>query len=103
MLTTVEAVAAGVLIGELVAGIPLSRRIARYERRKRRSSCDSGGLGLDATIIDDWPYDHAAAMLAAWRAQRGGQTVHAVGRAADADSARAARAVTDRGRRPGPS
>ncbi len=99
MLTIVEGVAVGMLIGELVAGIPLSRRIARYERRKPRSFSDADDLDLDLheTIIAEWPDDRAAAMLEAWRTQRSRQRLHAIGWAADVDSAQAAQAVTKRG------
>ena len=97
MLTIVEGVAVGMLIGELVAGIPLSRRIARYERRKPTSFSHAGDLDLDETIIAEWPDDRAAAMLEAWRTQRGRQGLHAMRWAADVDSAQAAQAVTKRG------
>ena len=107
MLTIVEGVAVGMLIGELVAGIPLSRRIARYERRKPTSFSDAGDLDLDLdldeTIIAEWPDDRAAAMLEAWRTQRVRQGLHAIGWAADVDSAQAAQAVTKRGAFPGGS
>ena len=83
MLTIVEAVAVGMLIGELVAGIPLSRRIARYERRKPTPFPDVGDL--DETIAE-WPDDRAAAMLEAWRAERARGDLHAMRRAADVDS-----------------
>ncbi len=99
MLTIVEGVVVGMLIGELVAGIPLSRRIARYERRKPTSFPDAGDLDLDfdETIIAEWPDDRAAAMLEAWRTQRAGQGLHGMRWAVDADSARAAQAVTKLG------
>ncbi|HTX95616.1 MAG TPA: hypothetical protein VME67_12650 [Mycobacterium sp.] len=99
MLTIVEGVAVGILIGELVAGIPLSRRIVRYERRKPTSFADA--VDLDETIIAEWPDDRAAVMLEAWRTQRGRQGLHAIGWAADVDSAQAAQAVTKRGTFPG--
>ena len=83
MLTIVEAVAVGMLIGELVAGIPLSRRIARYERRKPTPFPDVDDL--DETIIVEWPDDRAAAMLEAWRAERARGDLHAMRRAADVD------------------
>jgi hypothetical protein len=92
MLTIVEAVAAGMLIGELVAGIPLSRRIARYERRKPTPFPDVGDLG--ETIVAEWPDDQAAAMLEAWRTERARRGLHFMRQAADADSAKAAQAVT---------
>ena len=84
MLTVVEGVAVGMLIGELVAGIPLCRRIARYERRKRTSFPDVGDL--DETIIDEWPDDRAAAMLEAWRTERARRDLHAMRWAADVNS-----------------
>jgi len=74
MLTVVEGVAAGMLIGELIAGIPLSRRIARYERRKPTSCAEVGEL--DEPIIAEWPDDRAAAMLEAWRTQRASRGLH---------------------------
>jgi hypothetical protein len=86
MLTIVDAVAVGILIGELVAGIPLCRRIARYERRKRTPFPDVGDL--DETIIDEWPDDRAAAMLEAWRTERSRRDLHAMRWAADANSGR---------------
>jgi hypothetical protein len=86
MLTIVEAVAAGMLIGELVAGIPLSRRIARYERRKPTPFPDVGDLG--ETIIAEWPDDRAAAMLEAWRTERARRDLHDMRLAADVDSGR---------------
>jgi hypothetical protein len=88
MLTVVYAVAAGVLIGELVAGIPLCRRIARDERRKPTPLPDVDGLS--GTIIAEWPDDRAAAMLEAWRTQR---DLHAM-RQADADFGQAAQALS---------
>jgi hypothetical protein len=98
MLTIVEGVAVGMLIGELVAGIPLSRRIARYERRKPTSFPDAGDL--DEPIIAEWPDDRAAAMLEAWRKHRARQGLHAMRWAADVDSAQAAQAVTKLGALP---
>lgn len=93
MLTIVEGVVVGMLIGELVAGVPLSRRIARHERRRCTSFPDASGL--DETIIAEWPDDRAAAMLEAWRTQRARQDdLHAVCWVADVDSAQAAQAVT---------
>jgi hypothetical protein len=92
MLTTVAAVAVGMLIGELVAGIPLSRRIARYERRKPTPFPDVGDLG--ETIIAEWPDDRAAAMLDAWRTERARRDLHAMRQAADADFGQAAQTVT---------
>jgi hypothetical protein len=86
MLTIVEAAAVGVLVGELVAGIPLSRRIARYERRKPTPFPDVGDLS--ETIIAEWPDDRAAAMLEAWRTERARRDLHAMRQAAGADSAR---------------
>jgi hypothetical protein len=86
MLTVVDAVVVGILIGELVAGIPLSRRIARYERRKSTPFPDVGDL--DETIIAEWPDDRAAAMLAAWRTERARRDLHAMRQAADVDSGR---------------
>jgi hypothetical protein len=86
MLTIVDAVALGILIGELVAGIPLSRRIARYERRKPTPFPDGGDLG--ETIIAEWPDDRAAAMLEAWRTERVRRDLHAMRWAADVDSGR---------------
>jgi hypothetical protein len=97
MLTIVEGVVVGMLIGELVAGIPLSRRIARYERRKPTSFPDADAGDLDETIIAEWPDDRAAAMLEAWRRQRARQGLHAMRWAADVDSAQAAQAVTKLG------
>ncbi len=95
MLTIVEGMAVGILIGELVAVIPLSRRIARYERRKPTSFPDTDDFGdLDETIIAEWPDDRAAAMLEAWRTQRARQGLHAMRWATDVDSAQAAQAVT---------
>jgi hypothetical protein len=67
MLTIAAAVAVGMLVGELVAGVPLSRRIARYERRKPTPFSDVGDL--DESIIAEWPDDRAAAMLEAWRTE----------------------------------
>jgi hypothetical protein len=99
MLTIVEGMAVGVLIGELVAGIPLSRRIARYERRKPSSFPDAGDL--DETIVAEWPDDPAAAMLEAWRRQRARQGLRAMRWAADVDSAEAAQAVNKLGAFPG--
>lgn len=93
MLTIVEGVVVGMLIGELVAGIPLSRRIARHERRRRTSVRDDAS-GRDETFIAEWPDDRAAAMLEAWRTQRARQDLHAMRWAADGDSAQAALAVT---------
>ena len=101
MLTIVEGAAVGMLIGELVAGIPLSRRIARYERRKPTSFSGAGDLDLDETVIAEWPDDRAAAMLEAWRTQRARQGLHAMRWAADVDSAQAAQAVTKLGAFPG--
>jgi hypothetical protein len=92
MLTIVEGVVVGMLVGELIAGVPLSRRIARHERRRRTSFPDASGL--DERIIAEWPDDRAAAMLEAWRTQRARQDLHAMCWAADVDSAQAARAVT---------
>jgi hypothetical protein len=92
MLTIVVAVAVGMLIGELVAGVPLSRRIARYERRKPTPFPDVGDLG--ETIIAEWPDDRAAAMLEAWRTEHARRGLHTLRQAADADSAKAAQAVT---------
>jgi hypothetical protein len=89
MLTIVDAVAVGMLIGELVAGIPLSRRIARYERRKPTQFPDVGDLG--GTIIAEWPDDRAAAMLEAWRTERARRDLHAVRQAADGFPGRGAR------------
>jgi hypothetical protein len=90
MLTIVEAVAAGILIGELVAGIPLSRRIARYERARRKPTLfpDVGDVDVDDTIIAEWPDDRAAAMLEAWRTELTRRDLHAMRRAADVDSGR---------------
>ena len=86
MLTIVEAVAVGILIGELVAGIPLSRRIARSERRKRTPFPDVADLG--EIIIDEWPDDRAAAMLETWRTERAWRDRHAMRQAVDVDSGR---------------
>jgi hypothetical protein len=86
MLTVVEGVAVGMLIGELVAGIPLSRRIARYERRKPTSFAEVDDL--DEPIIAQWPDDRAAAMLEAWRTQRASRGPHTLHWAADVDSVR---------------
>jgi hypothetical protein len=94
MLTIVEAVALGVLIGELVAGIPLSRRIARYERRKPTPFPDVGDLS--ETIIAEWPDDRAAAMLEAWRTERARRDLFAMRQAAGADPARQRRRLTKR-------
>ena len=94
MLTIAEGVVVGMLIGELVAGVPLSRQLARHERRRRMPFPEASGLG--ETIIAEWPDDRAAAMLEAWRTQRARQDdLHAVCWAADVDSAQAARAVTN--------
>ena len=93
MLTIVDAVAVGILIGELVAGIPLSRRIARYERRKPTPFPDDVG-DLGGTIIAEWPHDRAAAMLETWRTERARGDLHAMRQAADVDSGQAAQAVT---------
>ena len=87
MLTIVDAVAVGILIGELVAGIPLSRRIARYERRKPTPVPDDVG-DLGGTIIAEWPDDRAAAMLETWRTERARRDLHAMRQAADLDSGR---------------
>jgi hypothetical protein len=87
MLTIVEAVAVGILIGELVAGIPLSRRIARYERRKPTPFPDDVD-DLGGTIIAEWPDDRAAAMLETWRTERARRDRPAMRRAADVDSGR---------------
>ena len=84
MLTIVEAVAVGVLVGELVAGIPLSRRIARYERRKPTSFAEVDDL--DEPISGEWPDDRAAAMLEAWRTERARRDLHAMRWAADVNS-----------------
>lgn len=92
MLTTVVAVAFGMLIGELIAGVPLSCRIARFERRKPTPFPYASDLG--ETIIAEWPDDRAAAMVEAWRTERVARSRHAVRQAADADSTRAAQAVT---------
>jgi hypothetical protein len=88
MLTIVAAVAVGILIGELVAGIPLSRRIARYERRKPTPFPDPDVGDPSETIIAEWPDDRAAAMLEAWRTERARRNMHAMRQAADADSGR---------------
>ena len=87
MLTIVDAVAVGILIGELVAGIPLSRRIARYERRKPTPFPDDVG-DVGGTIIAEWPDDRAAAMLETWRTERTRRDLHAMRQAADLDSGR---------------
>jgi len=92
MLTIVAAVAVGMLMGELVAGIPLSRRIARYERRKPTRFPNVGDLG--ETIITEWPDDRAAAMLEAWRTERARRDLHAMRQAAEADFGQAAQTVT---------
>lgn len=85
MLTVLEGMAVGMLIGELVAGIPLSRRIARDERRKHTSFPEVGDL---EETIAEWPDDRAAAMLEAWRSQRAGRGLHVMRWAADVDSGR---------------
>jgi hypothetical protein len=95
MLTIVDAVAVGILIGELVAGIPLSRRIARYERRKPTPFPDAGDL--DETVIAEWPDDRAAVMLEAWRTERARRDLQAMRRTANVDSVRRRRAVTKPG------
>jgi hypothetical protein len=92
MLTIVAAVAAGMLMGELIAGIPLSRRIARYEHREPTPFPDVGDLG--ETIIAEWPDDRSAAMLEAWRTERARRDLHAVGQVADADFSQAAQTVS---------
>jgi hypothetical protein len=94
MLTILVAVALGLLIGELVAGIPLSRRIACYERRKPTPFPGVGDLG--ESIIAEWPDDRAAAMLEAWRTERAIRRLRAMHQAAAADSARAPQAVSMR-------
>jgi len=94
MLTIVAAMVVGMLIGELVAGIPLSRRIARYERRKPTPFPDVGDLG--ETIIAEWPDDRAAPMLEAWRTERARRDLHAMRQAADADFGQAVQMVTKR-------
>jgi hypothetical protein len=91
MLTTVAAVA----LGMLVAGIPLSRRIARYERPKPTPFPDVSDLG--ETIIAEWPDDRAAAMLEAWRKERARRDLHAMRQAVDVDFGQAAQAVTQPG------
>jgi hypothetical protein len=91
MLTIVAAVA----VGMLVAGIPLSRRIARYERPKPTPFPDVSDLG--ETIIAEWPDDRAAAMLEAWRTERARRDLRAMRQAADVEFGQAAQAVTKRG------
>jgi hypothetical protein len=61
----------GALLGQLTAGIPLAMRLNRHERPRRRPPADDIGT----VIIDEWPDDRAAAMLAAWRAERGRRPV----------------------------
>ena len=92
MLTIVAAVAVGILIGELITGIPLSHRIARYEHRKPTPFPDVGDLG--ETIIAEWPDDRSAAMLETWRTERARRDLHAMGPAADADFSQAAQTVS---------
>jgi hypothetical protein len=92
MLTIVAAVAVGIIIGELIAGIPLSRRIARYEHRKPTPFPDVGDLG--ETIIAEWPNDRSAAMLETWRTERARRDLHAMRQAADADFSQAVQTVS---------
>ena len=75
MPTAMLPIVAAVAVGMLVAGIPLSRRIARSERRKRTPFPDVADLG--EIIIDEWPDDRAAAMLETWRTERARHDVHA--------------------------
>jgi len=92
MLTTVAAVVVGMLIGELIAGIPLSHRIARYEHRKPTPFPDAGDLG--ETIIAEWPDDRSAAMLETWRTERARRDLQAMRQAADADLSQAVQTVS---------
>jgi hypothetical protein len=94
MLTIVAAVIVGMLIGELIAGIPLSHRIARYEHEHRKPTPfpDVGDLG--ETIIAEWPEDRSAAMLETWRTERAWRDLRAVPRAAEADFSQAAQTVS---------
>ena len=69
--TTLEVASVlGVLVGQLTVGIPLALRLNHRERlrRTRRATLALGDAA--AVIIDEWPDDRAAAMLAAWRAER---------------------------------
>ena len=65
-LQIVGASVVGALLGQLTAGIPLAIRLNRHERPRRLPPADDIGT----VIIDEWPDDRAAAMLAAWRAER---------------------------------
>jgi hypothetical protein len=95
MLTTVAAVAAGILMGELIAGIPLSRRIARYEHREPRKPTPFPDVGdLGETIIAEWPEDRSVAMLETWRTERAMRELQAMRQAADADFSQAAQTVS---------
>jgi len=92
MLTIVAAVAVGMLIGELITGIPLSHRIARYEHRKPTPFPDVGDLG--ETIIAEWPEDRSVAMLETWRTERARRDLHGMRQVADADFSQAVQTVS---------
>jgi DNA-binding transcriptional LysR family regulator len=94
MLTIAAAVIVGILIGELITGIPLSHRIARYEHEHRKPTPfpDVGDLG--ETIIAEWPEDRSAAMLETWRTERARRDLDAMRRAADADLSQAVQTVS---------
>jgi hypothetical protein len=84
-------VVVGMLIGELITGIPLSHRIARYEHRKPTPFPDVGDLG--ETIIAEWPDDRSVAMLETWRTERARREL-AMRQAADADFSRVVQTVS---------
>jgi len=95
MLTILAAVAVGILIGELIAGIPLSHRIARYEHREHHEHTPFPDVGdLGETIIAEWPNDRSAAMLETWRTERARRDLNVMRRPADADFSQAAQTVS---------
>ena len=60
----------GVLVGQLTVGVPLAVRLNRREQPRRARQATEELADAAAEIIDEWPDDRAAAMLAAWRAER---------------------------------
>ena len=84
----------GVLVGQLTVGIPLAVRLNRLEHPRRARRATEALTDAAAVIIDEWPDDRAAAMLAAWRAERGRRPVLRLGR--DARSGAVSRGVMRR-------
>jgi hypothetical protein len=84
----------GILVGQLTVGIPLALRLNRRERPRRARRATEALADAAAVIIDEWPDDRAAAMLAAWRAERGWRPVLRVG--CDARSGAVSRGVMPR-------